>query len=123
MVFAKAAATDRRARRAPPEDLFRTERLCIPILLRRAPALSAQARERNGVRLRSIGGPEEISAAAIDDGEGRHGRTLNGSERYAIAKMALFQAFDERPDPAAMTADVCVRAADVEDILIRLGIE
>ena len=64
-----------------------------------------------------------VSAAAIDDWEGRHGRTLNGSERYAIAKMALFQAFDERPDPAALTADVCVRAADVEDILIRLGIE
>lgn len=64
-----------------------------------------------------------VSAAAIEDWEGRHGRTLNGSERYAIAKMALFQAFDERPDPAAMTADVGVRAADVEDILIRLGIE
>ena len=37
--------------------------------------------------------------------------------------MALFQAFDERPVPGAMGEAVRVRAADVEDILIRLGIE
>ena len=64
-----------------------------------------------------------LSHNAIDDWEGRHGRTLGGSERYAIAKMALFQAFDERPDPAAMSIGVRVRAADVEAILITLGIE
>ncbi|HLY16247.1 MAG TPA: hypothetical protein VKR61_03440 [Bryobacteraceae bacterium] len=64
-----------------------------------------------------------VSDTAIDDWEGRHGRTLYSSERYAIAKMALFQAFDERPDPAAMRQDVRVRAADVEAILIALGIE
>lgn len=64
-----------------------------------------------------------LSSAALDDWEGRHGRTLHPSERYAIAKMALFQAFDERPNPAAMSADVRVRAADVEAILITLGIE
>lgn len=64
-----------------------------------------------------------LSDAAIEDWEGRHGRTLHGSERYAIAKMALFQAFDERPGPASMNAAVRVRAADVEAILIALGIE
>ena len=64
-----------------------------------------------------------VAASAIDDWQERHGRTLHASERYAIAKMALFQAFDERPDPAAMSADVRVRAADVEAILITLGIE
>jgi len=64
-----------------------------------------------------------VSDAAIEDWESRHGRTLYASERYAIAKMALFQAFDERPNPAAMSADVLVRAADVEAILITLGIE
>jgi hypothetical protein len=37
--------------------------------------------------------------------------------------MALFQAFDERPTPAAMSADVHVRPADVEAILIALNIE
>jgi|SRR5579871_4698215 len=64
-----------------------------------------------------------VNDAAIKDWEDRHGRALYASERYAIAKMALFQAFDERPDPAAMTSDVRVRAADVEAILIALGIE
>jgi hypothetical protein len=64
-----------------------------------------------------------VSDRAIEDWESRHGRTLYSSERYAIAKMALFQAFDERPDPAAMNADVRVGAADVEAIVIALGIE
>jgi hypothetical protein len=64
-----------------------------------------------------------VSDTALEDWQGRHGRTLYASERYAIAKMALFQAFDERPDPATMNADVQVRAADVEAILITLGIE
>ena len=64
-----------------------------------------------------------VSDSAIEDWESRHGRSIYASERYAIAKMALFQAFDERPNPAAMKADVRVRAADVEAILIQLGIE
>ena len=64
-----------------------------------------------------------VSSAALEDWEGRHGRALHSSERYAIAKMALFQAFDERPDPSSMRADVLVRATDVEAILITLGIE
>jgi hypothetical protein len=64
-----------------------------------------------------------VSDTALEDWQGRHGRTLHASECYAIAKMALFQAFDERPSPAAMNADVLVRAADVEAILIALDIE
>ena len=74
-------------------------------------------------RKTSIAGSVLVSAPALEDWPGRHGRTLYASERYAIAKMALFQAFDERPDPATMNADVHVRAADVEAILIALGIE
>ncbi len=64
-----------------------------------------------------------VSDAALEDWQGRHARALQSSEQYAIAKMALFQAFDERPSPAAMSAAVQVRAADVEAILIGLGIE
>lgn len=64
-----------------------------------------------------------LNDVAIQDWEERHGRKLHPSERYAIAKVALFQAFDERPNPAALSADVRVRAADVEAILITLGIE
>lgn len=64
-----------------------------------------------------------ISDVALEDWQSRHGRTLHANERYAIAKIALFQAFDERPDPATMRADVHVRAADVEAILLTLGVE
>jgi len=64
-----------------------------------------------------------VNDNAIADWESGHGRALSTSERYAIAKMALFQAFDERPDPAAMRAEVRLRAADVEAILGTLGID
>lgn len=64
-----------------------------------------------------------VSHAALEDWQSRHGRMLQASEIYAIAKMALFQAFDERPNPAAMNAGIHVRAADVEAILARLDID
>ncbi len=64
-----------------------------------------------------------ISEAALEDWQSRHARALHSSEQYAIAKIALFQAFDERPNPTAMSAAVHVRAADVEAILHMLDIE
>ena len=64
-----------------------------------------------------------LDNAALAAWQSRHGRDLTASERYAIAKIALFQAFDERPNPAAMSADVHVRPADVDAILTTLDIE
>jgi len=55
--------------------------------------------------------------------EAENDRELNSTERYAIVKMALFQAFDEREDPSLMSAEVCVHHADVAEILERLGID
>lgn len=54
--------------------------------------------------------------------EAAHGRGLSTTERYAIAKMALFQAFDERATPTLMKEDVRVRPADVEGIVETLGL-
>ena len=51
-----------------------------------------------------------------------HARELNSTERYAIAKLALFQAFDQRADPAAMSEEVRVSGADVEAFLATLDI-
>ena len=45
------------------------------------------------------------------------------SERHAIAKMALFQAFDERSQPTEMRHPVRLRPADVNAILENLGID
>jgi len=51
-----------------------------------------------------------------------HGRQLGSTERYAVAKMSLFQAFDQRAAPEAMSEEVRVKAADVESILTTLDI-
>jgi len=51
-----------------------------------------------------------------------HARDLTSTERYAIAKMALFQAFDERATPAQMKDVVRLRNADVEAFVETLGL-
>ena len=54
-----------------------------------------------------------IGDGALGGWQTAHGRELSSTERYAIAKMALFQAFDERPTPARMADEMRVRRADV----------
>ena len=63
-----------------------------------------------------------IADAAIREWEQAHARTLNSTERYAIAKLSLFHAFDDRPEPRLMKEDVRVRLADVADIVETLGL-
>ena len=63
-----------------------------------------------------------LPEGAVAAWEVAHARGLSATERYAIAKMALFQAFDERETPALMKADVRVRNADVEGIVETLGL-
>jgi hypothetical protein len=63
-----------------------------------------------------------VGAAAIHHWQHLHSRGLNATEQYAIAKLALFQAFDERPAPAMMKEDIWVRNADVEAIVETLGL-
>src|SRR5579883_2091206 len=63
-----------------------------------------------------------VDESAIQAWEQAHARELSGTERYAIAKIALFQAFDERPAPAAMREAVRVRNADIEGIVETLGL-
>ena len=63
--------------------------------------------------------PEE----AVESWQREHGRELNSTERYAIAKMALFQAFDQRESPAGMGAAVRVDAAGAAEILQTLEID
>ena len=49
-------------------------------------------------------------------------RELTGTELYAIAKMALFQAFDDRENPEQMQCDIKVRRADLDGIIETLGL-
>ncbi len=63
-----------------------------------------------------------LAASATAAWEDEHHR-LTSNERYAIAKMALFQAFDEREEPRLLRLPVVVRRADAESILEVLGID
>jgi hypothetical protein len=64
-----------------------------------------------------------VSERALGGWEAAHGRALHGNERYAIAKMALFAAFDGREDPRAMTREVEVQAEEIEGIVATLDLD
>jgi hypothetical protein len=63
-----------------------------------------------------------VSASAVGSWEKANARELSAAERYAIAKIALFQAFDERSGPAQMREHVRVRNADIDGIVETLGL-
>jgi hypothetical protein len=63
-----------------------------------------------------------VPDAAVKVWEQAHGRTLIANERYAVSKMSLFQAFDERP-PDRMTEPILVRPADLDGIIATLGLD
>lgn len=64
-----------------------------------------------------------VSAEAVGSWQDETGRTLSGTERYAIAKMALFQAFDERETPDAMRDPVRLTPGGMHAILANLNID
>jgi len=63
-----------------------------------------------------------VLGTAIDTWQQQHGRELTSTECYAIAKMALFQAFDERESPRLLKEAVWVRAADLDAIVENLDL-
>jgi hypothetical protein len=63
-----------------------------------------------------------LSSQAVNAWQEPRLRQLSSTERYAIAKMALFQAFDSRPLPADMSRDVHIDVADIEAIVEVLGL-
>lgn len=64
-----------------------------------------------------------LSTGVLGAWERSHAREFSAAERYAIAKMALFQAFDERAGPAELGERVFVRTLDLDAIVRRLNIE
>jgi hypothetical protein len=63
-----------------------------------------------------------VADAAVVEWQQSHQRDLSATERYAIAKMSLFQACDERATPELLKQEIRVRAADVEAIVETLGL-
>jgi hypothetical protein len=64
-----------------------------------------------------------VEQKAIDSWERANGRDLSSSERYAVAKLALFRAFDERESPAAMKEPVVVGPDLIGELLASVGID
>jgi hypothetical protein len=63
-----------------------------------------------------------LSDPALEEWQTGHGRPLTSTERYAVAKLALFQAFDQRESPAAMGKEVGVLSTEVAAFLATLDI-
>jgi hypothetical protein len=63
-----------------------------------------------------------VGEAEVRAWEQTYGRELASTERYAVSKMALFQAFDERATPELMKHEVRVRGADMAAIIETLGL-
>ena len=65
-----------------------------------------------------------VSGAALRGWETQHERELSATERYAIAKLALFREFDRQAVPDALfRGGIEVTAADAAAILETLGLD
>jgi len=59
---------------------------------------------------------------AVRDWGRRIGRALSGTEEYAVAKLRLFQAFDELEDLATTRPDLLVDTSNLESLLAQLDL-
>lgn len=67
-----------------------------------------------------------VHQSALESWAAQNGRPLSGSEEYAVAKMRLFQAFDEGAVQAVSAGqpprEVVVDESNLEELLGQLGI-
>ena len=59
---------------------------------------------------------------ALEKWSAQSGQLLTGTEEYAVAKMRLFQAFDEIEGLAAKPSDLTVDSSNLETLLSQLDI-
>jgi len=63
-----------------------------------------------------------VQQDALEKWSSRTGQKLTGTEEYAVAKMRLFQAFDEIEGLAAKPPDLIVDSSNLESLLSQLDI-
>lgn len=63
-----------------------------------------------------------VRCDAVERWNKKVGRSLTGTEEYAVAKMRLFQAFDEVEDIAAARLELLVDETNLESLLDRLDL-
>jgi hypothetical protein len=59
---------------------------------------------------------------AMEKWSARHGQQLTGTEEYALAKMRLFQAFDEIEGMAAKLPELAVDETNLDELLTQLDL-
>jgi hypothetical protein len=64
----------------------------------------------------------QVDGQAVQAWELDNNRELSAAERYAVAKLALFAAFDEGESPEALRAQVQVSAARIAMLLASIDI-
>ena len=63
-----------------------------------------------------------VRRSAVEKWGKKAGRELTGTEEYAIAKMRLFQAFDEMEDLCSSRPDLVVDESNLEGLLSQLDL-
>jgi len=63
-----------------------------------------------------------VRADAMNSHGQKLGRKLTGTEEYAVAKMRLFQAFDEEEDFAKRRPELVVDSSNLEALLAQLDL-
>ena len=63
-----------------------------------------------------------VQQDAFEKWSARTGQRLTGTEEYAVAKMRLFQAFDEIEGLSAKTPELTVDGSNLETLLSQLDI-
>ncbi len=63
-----------------------------------------------------------VHREAVENWSRRVGRALTGTEEYAVAKMRLFQAFDDVEDLAGARPELLVDESNLEVLLGRLDL-
>jgi hypothetical protein len=63
-----------------------------------------------------------VGKEALEKWSARTGQQLTGTEEYAIAKMRLFQAFDEIEDLTAKSPEPAVDDSNLESLLTQLDL-
>jgi len=63
-----------------------------------------------------------VKKAALEKWSGRTGQVLTGTEEYAVAKMRLFQAFDEEEELQSKSPDLIVDESNLESLLAQLDL-
>ena len=90
-----------------------------------APVAVSTSYSRYHAQARSSGRSHPVAVVigeqAVREWETARGRELIGAEQHAVAKMALFGAFDERPPREIGNAPVVVDAARLFAVLTQLG--